>query len=70
VNADALNRNPVVMIVMITFKEKQQNPKGNARMLIGEHQGVQRTCDRLKLYVTWPGMFYDVQNYISKCKVW
>jgi hypothetical protein len=52
VNADALNRNPVVMIVMITFKEKQQNPKGNARMLIGEHQGVQRTCDRLKLYVT------------------
>ena len=37
---------------------------------IGGRQGVQRTYDRLKLYVTWLGMFYDVQDYISKCKVW
>jgi hypothetical protein len=36
-------------------------------MPIGGHQGVQRTYDRLKMYVTWPGMFYD-EEYI-KCEI-
>jgi hypothetical protein len=34
------------------------------------YQCVKRTYDRLKLYVTWLGMFYYVQDYISKYKVW
>ena len=37
---------------------------------IGGHQGVQRTYDRLKLYVTWPGMFQNVEYYIRKCEVY
>ena len=36
---------------------------------IGGHQGVQRTYERLNLYVTWPGMFHDVEEYIRKCDI-
>jgi hypothetical protein len=36
---------------------------------IGGHQGVQRTYDRLKLYVTWPGMFHVVEEYITNFKI-
>jgi hypothetical protein len=35
---------------------------------IGGHQGVQRTYYRLKLYVTLPGMFHDLEEYITNCK--
>jgi hypothetical protein len=69
VNADALSRNPVVMTVMIASKEKQQKILKDMRECpIGGHQGVQCTCDTLKLYVTWPGMFHDVEEYITNCK--
>jgi len=70
VNADALSRNPVVMTTMITSKEKQQKILQEMHDCpFGGHQGVQRTYDRLKLYVTWPGMFHDVEEYITNCKV-
>ena len=70
VNADALSRNPVVMTVMIASKEKQQKIlKEMHECPIGGHQGVQRTFERLKLYVTWPGMFHDVEEYITNCRV-
>jgi len=70
VNADALSRNPVVMTVMITSEEKQRKIiKEMHECPIGGHQGVQRTYDRLKLYVTWPGMFQDVEDYIRECEV-
>ena len=36
---------------------------------VGGHRGVQRTYDRLKMYVTWPGMFHDIEEYIRKCEV-
>ena len=50
VNANALSRNPVVMTVMITSKEKQRKIlKEMHECPVGEHQGVQRTYDRLKL---------------------
>jgi len=50
-NADALSRNPVVMTVMITSKEKQRKIlKEMHEFPIGGHQVVQRTYDRLKLY--------------------
>jgi len=59
------------MIVMITSKENQQKIlKEMHECSIGGHQGVQRTYDRLKQYVIFLGMFYDVQDYISKCKIW
>ena len=70
VNDDALSRNPVVMTVLITSKEKQTKIlKEMHECPIGGRQGVQRTYDRLKLYVTWPGMFKDVEEYIINCKI-
>ena len=69
VNVDALSRNPVVMITLITFKDKQQRIlKEMHECPIGGHQGVQHIYDRLKLYVTWPGMFKDVEEYVTNCK--
>ena len=65
VNADALRRNPAVMTVMITSNEKQQKIlKEMHECPVCGHQGIVRTYDRLKMYVTWPGMFQDVENYI------
>ena len=70
VNADALSGNPAVSTVMITSREKQQKIlKEMHECPIGGHQGVQHTYGRLKLYVTWPGMFRDVTDYIVKCKI-
>jgi len=43
------------------LKEMHDCPKGG-------NEGVQRTYDRLKLYVTWAGMFHDVEEYITNCK--
>jgi len=55
---------------MITSKEKQQKILQEMHNCpFGGHQGVQRTYDRLKLYVTWRGMFHDVEEYITNCKV-
>ena len=69
VNAGALSRNSVVMIVVITSKEKQQKIlKEMHECPVGGHQGVQRTFDALKLYVTWPGMFHGVEEYITNSK--
>ena len=69
VNADALSRHPSVMTVLIASKEKQQKIlKEMHECPIGGHR-VQRTYDRLKLYVTWPGMFHDVEEYIRKCDI-
>jgi hypothetical protein len=70
VNADALRRNPVAMTTMIASKEKQQKILQEMyECPIGGHQAVQHTYDRLKLYVTWPGMFHDVEEYITNCNV-
>jgi hypothetical protein len=53
VNADALSWSHVVLITMITSKERQQKMLQEMHECpIGGHQGVQRTYDRLKLYVT------------------
>ena len=70
VNADALSTNPAVMTILITSKGKQQKIlKEMHECPIGGHHGIQRTYDRLKLHVTWPGMFHDVEHYITRCKI-
>jgi hypothetical protein len=70
VNADSLSRNPIVLTTMIASKEKQQKIVQEMHECpVGGHQGVQHTYDRLKLYVTWPGMFRDVEEYVTKCQV-
>ena len=58
------------MTVMIASKEKQQKIlKEVHECPIGGHQGVQRTYERLELYVTWPGMLKDVEDSIRRCEV-
>ena len=70
VNAEALSSNPVVMKVMIKSKGKQWKIlKEVHECPIGGHQGVQRTYERLELYVTWPGMLKDVEDSIRRCEV-
>jgi hypothetical protein len=55
---------------MITSKEKQQKfVQEMHECPIGGHQSFQRTYDRLKLFVTWPGIFHDVDEYITNFKV-
>jgi hypothetical protein len=36
---------------------------------IGGHQGIQRTIERIKLYLSWPGLEQDVTQYIKECKI-
>jgi len=55
---------------MITSKEKQRKIlKEMHECPIGGHQVDQCTYDRMQLYITWPGMFQDVEDYIRKCEV-
>jgi hypothetical protein len=71
VNDDAVSRNPVVMTVMISSKEKQNKIiKEMHECPNVEHQGVPRTCERLNLYVSWPGMFQDEENYIKNYEIY
>ena len=52
-NVDALSKNPVVLTTIVASKEKQQRILQKMHECpTGEHQRVQRTYDRLKLYVT------------------
>jgi hypothetical protein len=36
---------------------------------IGGHQGIQRTSERNKLYLSWPGLDHDVIQYVRQCKI-
>jgi transposase InsO family protein len=36
---------------------------------IGGHQGIQRTIERIKLYLTWPGLDQDVTQYVKECNI-
>jgi hypothetical protein len=57
-------------MTVISSKEKQNKIlKEMHECPIGGHQGGQRTYERLKLYVTWPGMFQDVENYYKNCEI-
>jgi hypothetical protein len=74
VNADALSRYPIVGAIQAA---KQEISEGKRLKLlkemhecpIGGHQGIQRTYERLNLYVSWPNMFKEVEDYIRKCQV-
>jgi hypothetical protein len=36
---------------------------------VGGHQGINRTIERIKLYLYWPGMEQEVVQYIKQCKI-
>jgi hypothetical protein len=69
-NADSLSRYPVLAIEAEELKQDRK-----ARIIremhsdpVGGHQGINRTVDRIKLYVSWPNMREDVTNYIRTCE--
>ena len=58
------------MPVLITSNEKQQKLlKEMHECPVGGHQSVQNTYDKLKMFVTWPGMFQAVEDYVMKCEI-
>jgi hypothetical protein len=70
-NADGLSRYPVLAV-----EAKDLTPERKNRIIkemhsdpIGDHQGINRTVDRIKLYISWPNMIKDVTNYIRACEV-
>jgi hypothetical protein len=36
---------------------------------IGGQLGIQRTIERIKLYISWPGLDQDVRQYVKQCKI-
>jgi hypothetical protein len=36
---------------------------------IGGHQGIHRTYERINLYIYWPNMKSEIENYFKNCDV-
>jgi hypothetical protein len=36
---------------------------------VGGHQGIQRTTERIKLYLSWSGLEQDVTHYVKECRI-
>jgi hypothetical protein len=72
-NADSLSRYPIECLNVnkeeISEERKQKIIKEMHNCPIGGHQGIQRTIERIKLYLTWPGLEQDVTQYIKECKI-
>lgn len=71
-NADSLSRYPTqclnINVEEITVDKKQKIIAEMHDCPVGGHQGIQRT-ERIKLYLSWPGIEHDVTNYIRECKI-
>jgi hypothetical protein len=68
-NADALSRinaaeiNPVAETgSVLTEKDKMKILQEFHEQPIGGHLGMNRTFDRLKQYISWPGMKKEIEN--------
>jgi len=35
---------------------------------LGEHLGMNRTYDRVRLFTTWPGMKQELEEYLRQCE--
>jgi transcription elongation factor Elf1 len=72
-NADSLSRYPIqcfnVNIEEITNERKQKIITEMHNCPVGGHQGIQRTTERIKLYLSWPGLEQDVTQYVRECKI-
>jgi hypothetical protein len=72
-NADSLSRYPIqclnINIEELTEKRKQDIITEMHNCPVGGHQGIQRTTERIKLYISWPGLDQDVAQYVKHCKV-
>jgi hypothetical protein len=71
-NADSLSRYPVhclnVEAEEITDDRKAKIISEMHNCPIGGHQGINRTIERIKLYITWPGMEQEVTQFIRNYK--
>jgi hypothetical protein len=70
-NADSLSRYPVLAIEAeeLTQNRKTRIIKEMHSDPVGGHQGINRTVDRIKLYVSWPNMREDITDYIRTCEI-
>jgi hypothetical protein len=71
-NADSLIRYPIqclnVNVEEITEERKQRIIAEMHNCPIGGHQGIKRTIERIKLYLSWLGIEQDVTQYIKERK--
>jgi hypothetical protein len=71
-NADSLSHYPIqclnVNVETITDEKKKKIISEMHDCPVGGHQGIQRTLERIKLYITWPGIGEDVTKYVKQCK--
>jgi hypothetical protein len=67
-----LSRYPVqclnVNVEEITDERKRRIIAEMHNCPIGGHQGIHRTIERIKFYISWPNLDHDVIQYIKECK--
>jgi transcription elongation factor Elf1 len=72
-NADSLSRYPIqcvnVNVEDITNERKQKIITEMHNCPVGDHQGIQRTTESIKLYLSWRGLEQDVTQYVKECKI-
>jgi hypothetical protein len=75
-NADALSRINVAEVradvktdSVPTEAEKRKISQEFHEQLIGGHLGMNRTFDRLKQYISWPGMKREIEDYVKQCEI-
>jgi hypothetical protein len=76
-NADALSR---IHVTAPISENEQDKPKlsqeDRAKILkemhenpTGGHLGMNRTYERIKIFVTWPGMKQEIEDYVRCCEI-
>ena len=54
---------------MLTEEEKMKILQEFHEQPIGGHLGMNRTFDRLKQYISWPGMKKEIEDYVRQCEI-
>jgi hypothetical protein len=71
-NADGLSRYPIqcfnVNVEEITEERKQKIITEMHNCPVGGQQDIQRTIERIKLYISWPGLEQEVTRHVKECK--
>jgi hypothetical protein len=76
-NADALSR---IHVTTPVSKDEDNKPRWSqedkTRILremhenpTGGHLGMNRTHERIKLFVTWSGMKQEIEDYVRRCEI-
>jgi len=75
-NVNALSRinmaevNPVAETgSVLTEEEKRKIFQEFHEQPIGGHLGINITFDRLKQYISWPGMKKEIEDYVRQCEI-